>query len=97
MDRPRIPHKVLPGRRIPNEEFGGEQRAFALIAGMTRCHEVTRVMGTTTGQRNYVIQCGVFQSQAGTAVDTAASTIPEGRTLDLALVLLVQHSASVAG
>ena len=44
-----------------------------------------------------MIQCGVFQSQAGSAVHTATSTIPEGRTLDLTLVLLVQHAASVAG
>lgn len=44
-----------------------------------------------------MIQGSVLQAQAGSAVDTPASTIPKGRSLDLTLVLLVQHTASVAG
>lgn len=44
-----------------------------------------------------MIQCGVLETERGPAIDTTASTIPEGRTLDLALVLLVTQAASVAG
>jgi hypothetical protein len=44
-----------------------------------------------------MIEGSVLQAQSDPAIDTAASTIPKGRTLDLALVLLVQHEASVAG
>jgi hypothetical protein len=48
-------------------------------------------------ERDYVIQGGVVETQRGPAVDTAASTIPKRGSLDLALVLLVQDEASVAG
>ena len=48
-------------------------------------------------ERDHVIQSGVLQSESGSAIHTATSTIPEGRTLDLALVLLVQQAPSVAG
>lgn len=54
-------------------------------------------MRSAARERDYVIESGILQAKSRSAVHTATSTIPEGRTLDLTLVLLVQHSASVAG
>lgn len=55
------------------------------------------MMRTASRERDHVIQRGIFQPKSGTTIDTATSAIPKGRTLDLTLVLLVQHAASVAG
>ena len=44
-----------------------------------------------------MIQGGVLETEPGPAINTSASTIPEGVALDLALVLLVLETASVAG
>jgi hypothetical protein len=44
-----------------------------------------------------MIQGSVLEAQRGPTVNTSTSTIAEGGTLDLALVLLVEHLASVAG
>ena len=54
-------------------------------------------MSPATGERDHVIQSGILDSEGGSAVDTSASTIPKGRALDLTRVLLVLHTASVAG
>jgi hypothetical protein len=44
-----------------------------------------------------MIKSGILQTKSDSAVDTTASTIPKGCTLDLTLVLLVEQAASVAG
>jgi hypothetical protein len=90
-------HEVLPGERIAGEELRGEQRPLHLIAGLTGGDEVARQVSPAARHRDHVIQCGILDSQSGAAIDTSTSTIPKGRALDLALVLLVLQLASVTG
>jgi len=93
--RARVAHEVLAGDRIAGEELDREQRALHLVAGLAGRDEVAGEMASAPGERDHVIQGGVLESQARSAVDAAASTISKGRTLDLALVLLVLQAASV--
>lgn len=44
-----------------------------------------------------MIQGSVLEAQRGPTVNTSTSTVAEGGSLDLTLVLLVKHLASVAG
>jgi hypothetical protein len=44
-----------------------------------------------------MVQRGILKTKADPTIDTAASAIPEGRALDVTLVLLVKQAASVAG
>jgi hypothetical protein len=97
MHRPRKPHEVLSRVRIPREELRRQQRPFALIARLARRHEIARLMAPAATQRDHMIQCGILEDKRGPAIDTSTSTIPNGCSLDLALVLLVKHEASVAG
>jgi hypothetical protein len=90
-------HEVLARDRIAGEELGGEQRSLQLIASLAGAHEVAGVVAPAPGERDHMIQGGVVQSEGGSAIDTAASTIPKGLALDLTLVLLVEQAASVAG
>jgi len=68
-----------------------------LIAALARGDEVAQLMASTAREGDYVIQGGILDAEGSPAIDTTASTIPEGRAFDLTLVLLVQHAASVAG
>lgn len=97
MHRPGVAHEVLPRHRISGEELRGQERPFALIAALAGGDEVARVVTPPAREGDHMVKGSVFQSQTGPAVNATASTIPKGRTLDLALVLLVQHEASVAG
>jgi hypothetical protein len=94
---PREPHEVLPRERIAGEELVGEQRPFHLIAGLAGGDEVARQVAPAARDRDHVIQSGVLDSEAGSAIDTSTSTIPKGRALDLTLVLLVLQLTSVTG
>jgi len=95
--RPRQAHEVLARGWIPEEEIRRQQRPLQLIAWLARRDEVARQTAAAAAQRNHVIQGGVLDSESGPAIDTSASTIPKGLALDLTLVLLVKHAASVAG
>lgn len=97
MNGPRKPHEVLPRVRVPRKEFSGQHRPLPLITRLARHHEVARLMTPPMAQRDHVIQCGILQPERDPAIDTSTSTIPNGGSLDLALVLLVKHEASVAG
>ncbi|HET8770867.1 MAG TPA: hypothetical protein VFM71_07785 [Gemmatimonadaceae bacterium] len=44
-----------------------------------------------------MIKRGIRQAEGCATVNASTSTIPKGLALDLTLVLLVQHTASVAG
>ena len=68
-----------------------------MITRLARRHEVAWLVTPSVTQRDHVIQCGILESESDPTIDTSASTIPNGRSLDLALVLLVKHEASVAG
>lgn len=97
MYRACVAHEVLARDRKAREELGGEERALSLIAAVACGDEVARQVTPAARDRDHMIQCGILETEPGPAIDTTASTIPEGRALDLALVLLVLHTASVAG
>jgi len=93
--RARESHEVLARGRIAREELGGEQRAFHLIARLAGGDEVARQVTPAARHRDHMIQGGVLESEGGPTIDASPSTIPEGRPLDLTLVLLVLQAASV--
>ena len=95
--RPREPHEVLTRHGISCEELRRQQRALELIARLTRRHQVARQVTTAARKRDHMIKRGVRQTERSATVNASTSTIPNGLALVLTLVLLVQHTASVAG
>jgi len=82
---------------MAREELRGEERALHPVAGLTGRDEVPGEVAAAPGERDHVIQRCILESECGAAINAPTSTIPKGRALDLALVLLVLHAASVAG
>lgn len=95
--RASMPHEILACGGISQKKLDRQQRTLELVTRAAGGHQVAGQAAAPAAEWYHVVQCGVLESQDSSAVDTSTSAIPKGLTFDLALVLLVEHTASVSG